>query len=119
MNFPHAAQQKSCRRILEHDTLCAQTNGLDHVVAMRGSEDYNARSEAIVPQFAHYFDPIPARHSEIEHKYIGQDLPDHSERFNSVARGAHDLEVVLHFENSNQSFQDDRVIIGNDETYRH
>jgi hypothetical protein len=119
MNFPHAAQQKSCRRFLEHDTFCAKPNGLDHVVAMRGSKDYNARCEAIVLELAHDFDPIPTGHSEIEHKYIWQDLPDYSERFNSVARGAHDLEVVLHFENSNQSLQDDRVIIGNDETYRH
>src|SRR5829696_1680272 len=99
--------------VLKHNTPSSTGDRLRHVLVCRGGgEEYNTSPQPLRLGDLEHLNARETRHVDVEHSQIWLELPKAVEGFGAVRAGCHDLEIGAGPQQSFESTQDNRMIVG-------
>ena len=117
VNFVDAPHQQVGGGLLQHDAARAQAHRANHVaVIFRGGEHDHARGQLSKFTSSSTAKPIFVRHAQIEQQNVGLELSQHFDAFVPVGSLADDGDFVFAVEQFAQTFTEDGVVVGHQDT---
>jgi hypothetical protein len=95
----------------------ALEDGLDHVLVGRDREDDDLHLGVLLADAAQAREPVGARHAQVEQDEVGTRATDHRQHLRAGVALADDLEVRRLFQRALDSFYDQAVIVGDEDSH--
>ena len=120
LHFANALDQKPGRHLFQNDAADVQTDRLQQLLFReRRDEKNDAGRDRPGLHFAEHGETVVFRHPDGEHENVRFPLQERRQHILATGAMAHNLEIAFQLKQLLDTIQNDRVVVGQQETYRH